>query len=88
MSGGTFDYEDYRLTDIADKIETIIDDNDLGWRQYSTDTLSEFRTAIRYLRLAAIYAHRVDWLVAGDDLEENFHERLKNDLNEYETKRN
>jgi len=45
-------------------------------------TINEFRTAVHYLRLAATYAHRVDYLLAGDDSEENFHKRLKEDLSE------
>jgi hypothetical protein len=30
--------------------------------------------------LAKIYAQRVDWFLSGDDGEETFHERLKEDL--------
>jgi hypothetical protein len=38
---------------------------------------------IRYLRIAEIYAHRVDWLLSGDDNEEHFIKRLKEDLDEF-----
>ena len=52
-------------------------------------TIAEFRTAAFLLRLAAVHANRVDYLLAGDDSEENFHKRLKEDLTElkktYET---
>jgi len=32
------------------------------------------------LRKAAIYAQRIDWLLSGDDGEESFLERLKEEL--------
>lgn len=47
---------------------------------YTPETLREFRVAIGYLRKAAIYAQRIDWLISGDDGEDSFHERLKEDL--------
>lgn len=47
---------------------------------YTPETLQEFRNAIHILRKAAIYAQRVDWLISGDDGEDSFHERLKEDL--------
>ena len=47
---------------------------------YSPETLQEFRNAIHQLRKAAIYAQRVDWLISGDDGEDSFHRRLKEDL--------
>jgi len=36
--------------------------------------------AIECLKKAYVYAHRVDWFLAGDDGEESFIERLKSDL--------
>ena len=47
---------------------------------YTPKTLRKFRFAIGYLRKAAIYAQRIDWLISGDDGEDSFHERLKEDL--------
>lgn len=34
------------------------------------------------LKRARVYAQRVDWLLSGDDNEESFHERLKEELEE------
>lgn len=48
--------------------------------EYSEDTIKEFKNAIRTLRMAQVYAQRVDWLICGDDGEESFHERLAEDL--------
>ena len=89
MSGGTFDYKQYQLSYIADQIEEYIlkngnDErdafNDRKYSQFAPMTIEEFRKAVTYLRLAETYAQRIDWLLAGDDSERTFHERLKEDL--------
>ena len=89
MSGGHFDYDQYRLDSIAEKIGGLIKSNDEttpnDWgepsgRGYSPVTLAEFEVAIRYLQIAKTYAQRIDWLVSGDDSEESFHRRLADDL--------
>lgn len=49
---------------------------------YSLETIQEFKNAIKALRVASVYAQRVDWLLSGDDGEETFHESLKQDLAE------
>jgi hypothetical protein len=40
------------------------------------------KEAVKQLRIAAIYAQRVDWFLSGDDGEESFIERLNEELNE------
>lgn len=47
---------------------------------YTEATLAEFRKGIEVLKQAEVYAQRIDWLLSGDDGEEAFHERLKEDL--------
>lgn len=85
MSGGHFDYDQYKLEDIADEIERIIKRNsEMDYLQFSEHTLSEFRIAIGLLRKANLYTQRIDWLVSGDDGEETFHERLKEDLTHHD----
>lgn len=51
---------------------------------YSEDTIEEFKNAVKYLKIAYVYAHRVDWLESGDDNEESFHKRLKQELDKLE----
>lgn len=51
---------------------------------YSKSTLKELRTALSLLRKVAVYAHRVEWLFSGDDGEDNFRARLKEDLEKLE----
>lgn len=104
MSGGRFDYQQYRIRDIADSIQEEIDNNNDPWypedspyewdqqinkeffesggKRYSDETIEEFKNAVKYLKLAYIYSQRVDWLLSGDDGEETFHKRLKEELDE------
>lgn len=94
MSGGHFDYQQYRIGQIADQVEQLIrsnNDEELNdWGQpkgyhFSERTLEEFRVGLRYLELAQIYAQRIDWLVSGDDSEDSFHERLLEDIRELDS---
>ena len=80
MSGGTFDYGQFRITDIVVEIEDAIYNNDTTEYPYSEGTIAMFKYGIKYLKVAQIYAHRIDWLLAGDDGEESFHKRLASDL--------
>lgn len=81
MSGGHFDYAQYKIGYIADSIEQLIfDDSEDEDGRYTEATISEFRTALRLLRRAEIYAQRIDWLVSGDDGEDTFHKHLALDL--------
>ena len=85
MSGGKFDYKQYSIDYIVDEIDQIIRTNkEKEWYQYSDETINEFKKGIELLRKAAVYAQRIDWLVSGDDGEERFHQRLKEDLNQLE----
>jgi hypothetical protein len=83
MSGGAFDYQEYKITMIADEIQNLIDSNNTPNQSsaFSDATIAEFEKAIEYLRIAHVYAHRIDWLVSGDNGEDTFHLLLKRDLN-------
>ena len=89
MSGGAYDYDQYKILHIAEAIESIIHRNnseevdEWGYKtsyDFSEETIKEFEKAVLYLNLAYIYAQRIDWLVSGDDGEETFHKRLTDDL--------
>ena len=105
MSGGRFDYDQYRIRNISDSIESVIEKNgakkterelkDEGWRdpewydkypedmyhyKYPDEVIEKFKEAVDILRKAEVYAHRIDWLLSGDDGEETFLKRLKEDL--------
>ena len=91
MSGGHFDYQQYKIGQIADQVEQLIrsnNDEELNdWGEpkghhYNKRTIDAFKRGLRYLEIAQIYAQRIDWLVSGDDSEETFHQRLIEDINE------
>jgi len=83
MRGGLFEYT--QMEQIAEEIQSLIDNNhsealdSFGFRVghfYSEDVINEFENALHVLRTAKIYAERIDLLVAGDEGEEHFIERL------------
>lgn len=110
MSGGHFDYNQYRIEGIADEIEKFIENNgrektkeeleNNGWYRdpqwyeeypqnksypnYPDEVIEKFREAVELLRKATVYVHRIDYLISGDDGKENFLQRLKQDLEDYE----
>jgi len=86
--GGHFNYGQQKIGWIADEIEQFIQNNDIedgdtgifiGYR-YSPETLDEFKNAVKALKVAQVYARRIDWLISGDDGEDTFHARLREDL--------
>lgn len=91
MSGGHFQYQQYRIEDIAVEIDEMIksnDDQSLGtWlrrgNNYPPEILEKFREAAHTLRQAAEMAQRVDWLVSGDDGEDSFIRRWGKEVRPY-----
>lgn len=94
MSGGHFDYDQYRIKNMAEEIESIIEKVNMPipkkdkdpwdtrdvYYDFTDETVKEFKRAVHYLRMAEIYTTRVDYLMSGDDGEESFHRRLKEEL--------
>ena len=89
MSGGKFFYKQHDIQDIINDIETILNNKrkpneEWGFveNDYTDETFKEFETAVKALKVAHIYTQRIDWLVSGDDGEDSFHERLREELKE------
>lgn len=90
MSGGYFDYKQDYIRDIVESIEEEIshnkvkpdwiDDSEWDGQMYSDSVITQFESAVEILKKAEIYAKRIDWLLSGDDGEESFLKRLKEDL--------
>ena len=55
---------------------------------YNKETIKELKKGLAILRKAYIYAQRIDWLLSGDDREESFHKRLKEELDNLKNKKN
>ena len=48
---------------------------------YSPEVIEKFKEGVELIRKAYVYAHRIDWLISGDDGEESFLKRLEEELN-------
>ena len=57
---------------------------DLQYYKYPDEVIEKFKEGIAILRQAAVYAQRIDWLLSGDDGEESFLKRLKEELGQLE----
>jgi hypothetical protein len=105
MSGGHWDYIQYRFTDVTDDIDELIEKNgkpksekelkeeswydpdwyekypeDLNHYKYPPEVIEEFKKASQAIKIAQVYMQRMDWLLSGDDGEESFLRRIKEDL--------
>jgi hypothetical protein len=86
MSGGAFNYLQFRLSEVVDIIEKEIETNHItkkGFeypKDFNEKTIEEFKTGIQVIKAAQIYMQRIDWLLSGDDSEDSFHQRLEKDL--------
>lgn len=109
MSGGYFDYNQYRIGDIADSIECELNrqgkekpkdelyadkeyyekyPDEKYYSTYPEIVQEKMREAIKQLKIAAVYAQRVDWFLSGDDGEETFLKRLQEELNQLKSEKN
>jgi hypothetical protein len=79
MSGGHFDYNQYKIQYIIESIEEEIEKN-----EYPKDIITEFKKGLYTLKQAYIYTWRIDYLLSGNDGENSFRKRLKEDLKEIE----
>lgn len=77
MSGGSLNY-----WNANEPIEEIKKRLMFGKGKYSPATLKVMQEAIKAMRKAEIYSHRLEWFFSGDDGEESLHSRLEEDLKE------
>ena len=95
MSGGTFDYGQFKIGTIADDIQRYLDVQGTivetrGWDGhkkytnpiYPPEVQDAMKAGIKALKIAEIYAHRIDYFLSGDDGDENFLKRLQDELDE------
>lgn len=78
MSGGHFDYLQYRVSELADNLQAIIESPS----EYEQELLQDDNVkqalydAYEHCRLAFIYAHELDYLISGDTGVDRFHTRV------------
>lgn len=91
MSGGHFDFHSYRLEEIIKELEEIIERDraslcysDQPVFCYSFETIASFKRAIQSIKKTKIMIERISFLLEGDDGEESYHARLKEELSKVE----
>lgn len=78
MSGGFFEYQQYRIEEIAESIKECIrrpEDYSL-----TKEVVDEMKTAVKYLEYSYVYVSEFDRLVSNDSSTESFFEKLNSDL--------
>jgi len=75
MSGGHFEYKQDQLRYLKEDILILLERND-----YPPEIAEKFREAVSSLNESYIYLQRIDWLLCGDDGDDGFLRRLKEDL--------
>ena len=94
MSGGHFDYAQFRIEEIIDSIVEELEKQGKPisssydyvegkfdfYPTYSKQVQKIFKDAIKSLKIAKIYTQRIDWFLSGDDGEESLIERLREEL--------
>ncbi len=89
MSGGHFDYKQYLFYEIAEEIERAIARNNMSEHgdyglNLDAEIIGIFQKATYAIKTAGVYATRIDWLLSGDDGEEEFKRRLAEELENLE----
>jgi len=87
MSGGSLEYGYSKIEMITDLIEEEIAQNgkedDWGYKtEHSKEMIDAMLKTIWKLKEASVYARRLEWYLSGDDGEDNYFERIKEDLEE------
>lgn len=86
MSGGHFDYIQFRIAEIVESIRGEIANNESTdkdeygeerGRHYPPEVIERFEIAARTMDRAMRMATRVDWLLSADDGEDSFLRRWK-----------
>ena len=94
MSGGKFDYLQFQVDELADQIARAIAFNELvktnperakddfGWlpEVLSDEIIDKFKETVEVLTRGARMAHRIDWLLSGDNGPESFLRHWKEEI--------
>lgn len=85
MSGGSFDYNCFRISTFADdlmaRIETngVYDENGYG-DGFASETIEMLKRCHAIIEKAGILAHHIEWLYSGDHDEESFMNLVNRDM--------
>ena len=82
MSGGYFDYNQYKIQEIIDRVEQLIyemENNEDEYNKYEgkkDEFILVYKEALDTLIFAQMFTQRIDWFESGDDGVDSFFERL------------
>jgi len=82
MSGGAFNYIQWRIEEAVNDIERLIRNNNTpdeygDCRNYSPEVIAKFKEGMKIIEYAAKYLKHIDWLLSCDDSEESFMQNIK-----------
>ena len=89
MSGGHFNHEEHSIREIAEDIECTVNNNnstekdrygDTIGRHYPEEIIIKYKETASLLFKAVKMVHRIDYLESGDDGEDSFLERWKEEI--------
>ena len=75
MSGGYWNYVQYRITDPVDDLKNMAVNDD-----WPKDIRDDMLTCAKLAEEVCLRMHRIDWLLSGDDGVETYRKRLEQDL--------
>lgn len=78
MSGGHFEYIQFRFLDPIEELENIIKNKN---GEYSEESINKIKECIQYLKLSSIYLNRIDLVLSGDCSEENLSKDINHEIN-------
>lgn len=85
MSGGHFDYIQWKIPVIAESIQEVIDNKGLE-DGYEDEVIAELKRGIFFLELAFAYSNNIDKFVSGNTTSDRFRELLQKDIDEVREK--
>lgn len=85
MSGGSFDYDCFKISQFAEDLQNRIDENDkkedndslFASAKVPEDLLKLIQDSQKIIELAGKLAHDIEWFYSGDIGEETLEKRLK-----------
>ena len=96
MSGGAFEYKQYKIQDLIEDMENLlvrldkepIDSFECNSLKNYIDDKDSFKKIVQknidLLKKSYLYTQRIDWFISGDDGEETFYERLEEEIEKLE----
>ena len=89
MSGGHYEYEQYKIDQVAYQMKKDIENNGETHDphnyvfDFTKETMEYMKKVSDIVALAGILTKHADWLYSGDDSEETFRENIEKALLEY-----